>query len=452
MKPMIFPKELSGVKRISFFGLGKSNLSLLNTLPLDGIAVRIRSEKPIDEELLPKSPKIESVYIGERAFSDIDEELIVTSPSLRRERRELCEAAARGVRFTSDAELFFSQGDLRPVIGITGSDGKSTTATLVFEMLSRVKNTALIGNIGAPMYESLSTGAECFVAELSSFMLRYLKTRLECAAITSLSPNHLNWHSSLSEYKETKLSILDGAKRAVLSADSPLLPIRSAFALTGTKFDYETLKNCTKCEYYFTYRDGFIERNGERLVSADSFLRKEGYYIKNCLTALAVCEGVVPLRDRLEVISSFGGLRHRCEKFLCAGGIDFIDSSIDTSPERCRATLESVEGPVLLILGGRGKGASYAELAAAIEGKVRTVVATGEDADKIYKELGGVVSVLRAPLFHDAVSRAVALARCGDAVLLSPAATSYDAFSSFEERGREFKKIVSSLMKTENGK
>ena len=445
MMKKVLPKALSGVGSLSFFGFGKSTVSLLGALPLDGITVKLRSEKKIDKRLLPSGLKVDLILDGEAAFTDIDEDLIIASPSLRRERKELEGARAMGVKFTSDAELFFEEKDESPVIGITGSDGKSTTATLVHQMLSGVRKAALIGNVGAPMYEALTTDSECYVAELSSFMLRYAKADLECAAITSLTPNHLNWHESLDEYKETKLSILKNAKRCVLSADSPLLPLQPSFALTSAERSFDEIKNLAECEYYFTYSDGFIVKNGKKLISIGALFKRDICYIKNCLTALAVCEGIVPLEDRLAVISSFRGLAHRCERFLAAGGIDFINSSIDTTPARCKATLWSIKAPVVLILGGRGKGASYSELIPSIRGKVRTVIATGEDSPKILKELSGTVEVIPAFDFREAVLCAIATLREGDTLLLSPAATSYDAFSSFEERGELFKRIVNSL-------
>lgn len=449
MKNEAFSDILSGVSKIGFFGLGRSNLSLLKTLPLSGVEVVLRSEGKIPRSLIPLGIKPERIYEGNFAFSDIDEDILLLSPSVRRERAELEEARGRLVRFSSDAELFFERVGSRPVFGVSGSDGKSTTATLAHALLSEGRRASLIGNIGAPMLESLLDGSECFSAELSSFMLRYLSPKLRRGAITSITPNHLNWHESFSEYIETKLSVLSSADEGVASADGDMLsylPRGEYFALTSAEHSFEELKNRVKCNLYFTYDGEYIRRNGEAFLSVGDIRRREIHNIKNLMTAIALTDGFASRERILTVSREFSGLVHRAELFLTHGGVDYINSSIDTTPERTRATLTSLGRRCILILCGRGKGLSYGILAEAVAKYCSLVIITGEDSEAMLRELSGAARCEVRDDFDSAVRSAVMQAECGEAVLLSPAATSYDAFGSFEERGEKFKETVRALV------
>lgn len=212
---MKFTAEALRGKKIGFFGLGKSNLDLLQTLPLERCEIILRSEGKIDRGTLPRKLLLPKILDGERAFLDIREDVLFLSPSVRRDRRELSDAVARGVVFSSDAELFFENARA-PIYAVTGSDGKSTTATLAEKLLLKNRNALLVGNIGQPMFSSLSRNADCYVAELSSFMLSYITPKVRRAAITNITPNHLDWHSSFEEYKSVKLGIFREAEEKIL--------------------------------------------------------------------------------------------------------------------------------------------------------------------------------------------------------------------------------------------
>ena len=182
---------------VGFFGLGKSNIALLNCLPLEDRRIVLRSDVKIDLSDIPKRFKNVEIYEEKAATENINEDMIIFSPSVRRERPELQEAKSKGVRFSSDAELFFEnlQGS---ALGITGSDGKSTTSALTQPILEKAGNKSLlVGNIGRPMLASLDDECEFYVCELSSFMLQYLSPPLKRACITNITPNHLNWHKTL---------------------------------------------------------------------------------------------------------------------------------------------------------------------------------------------------------------------------------------------------------------
>ncbi|MBR5817036.1 MAG: hypothetical protein IKY62_00160, partial [Clostridia bacterium] len=201
--------------RLAFFGLGKSNLSLIRSLPLDKCKVTLRSDKALSEKDIACDVKWERILVGESSCLDIDEEIMIFSPSVRRERKSLLAAKERGVIFTSDLEIFLEE-NTRPMLAVSGSDGKSTTSTLLGLMAD---NSLLIGNIGNPMVEALGKEASLYVAELSSFMLRYANVKAKRACITNITPNHLDWHESFEEYVGTKLSLLKGSDECVINAD-----------------------------------------------------------------------------------------------------------------------------------------------------------------------------------------------------------------------------------------
>lgn len=438
-------------KKIGFFGLGKSNLSLLSTLPLSECETVLRSEKEINRAHLPKDIGFSRIFSGESAFDGLDEELLICSPSVKRDRQEFSAPRARGMLFSSDAELFFERAGEGDVIAVTGSDGKSTTTTLAASIISKSRRTSLIGNVGVPMLESLSQHSEVYCAELSSFMLTYLRPKLKRAAITNITPNHLNWHSSFDEYINVKLSILENAKQAVLSADDDILfsylKSHGAFAATSTRLGYGELKKLCKCKHYFTYEQNYLCKDGVPIVSSADLVRREEYNIKNLLCAMALADGYAEEEAVIKAAREFSGLAHRTELFLSHNGIDYVNSSIDTTPERTKNTLDALGKRVILILSGRGKGASYDVLRAPVSRYAECVVICGEDKEKMCAALSDLTPCKLAASFDEAVKMAVSLAHEGTTVILSPAATSYDSFKNFEERGKKFKSIVLNTIK-----
>ena len=430
--------------RVGFFGLGLSSNALLEYLPLKRCRVTLRSDKDINWSLIPCGARIERIFQGQSAYIDMDEDIMIFSPSVRRERPELIEAQARGCIFTSDAELFF-EGNDKPLFAITGSDGKSTTATLTSLMLSEVGiNNALIGNIGKPMFPSLSK-ADAFVAELSSFMLTYASPMATRSCITNITPNHLDWHKDFSEYKKTKISLAKSSKEFVISDD--LLEINGAFGIVSTRQDFHTLSRSYKADIYMTLEDGYILKNGKRIISTDEILRKEEYNLKNAMMAIAMTDGYASSEEIARVLRNFSGLNHRCETVLSIDGIDFYNSSIDSTPKRTAMTLESLGKQVVLILGGRSKGLDFCELVHAIRKYARLVIITGENAEEIYNSIGKEVETVIIKSFEDAIKEGVKCAKNVGALLLSPASTSYDLFRNYAERGERFKSILKEIYK-----
>ncbi len=442
----LFEKE---VKSIGFFGLGKSNLALLKELSGSDFDITLRSDRKIERALIPSGVKISAIYEGDAAFFALSEEVLVLSPSVRRERRELALAKARGVRFTSDAELFFERVD-SPVYAVSGSDGKSTTAALTHLLLGgEGGGTALCGNVGEPMTHLLFGGHSRYVTELSSFMLRYFSPNAERAALTNITPNHLDWHADFEEYVLAKLAIYKNAAEAVINLDDRIIrenihsPVYSA---VSTELDLDSAKRLISAELYYTLEDGYIKRNGEPYISADCIKRREKHNLKNFMLALSMTDGH-RAADARKVAREFGGLPHRCELVLSWRGIAFINSSIDTSPDRCATTLSSQKTPVVVILGGRGKGVPFTPIKEPLLKACRAAVVFGECRDEIIEALPKTLPYLTALSMGEAVELSVKLAKEGDTVLLSPAATSYDMYASFEERGEDFKRAVEQYCK-----
>lgn len=446
--------ELTRGRVVGFFGIGKSNLALLTMLAGTGVPVILRSDKEIQREILPEGLNLVGIFEGDAAARDIREDLLIFSPSVRRDRAEFLAAKQRGCVLTSDFEIFLRYNE-KPIFLVTGSDGKSTTTTLAASMLGA--DFPAIGNLGVPMTEALNMDARGYVIEASSFMLEYARPAARRAVLTSLSENHLDWHGSFEDYKIAKIGAIKGACEAVISADSPAIfdafsdkemyakkmhdEGKEIFAVCSQNFSEDELKRSFRAKVYYSISDGYIVRNGERIFRLSEAYRREDFNIKNYMNALALTDGFADEERRRELIRGFRGLAHRCEIFAEIGGVKFINSSIDTSPERTISTLQSLPHGLIILLGGRDKNLSFAPLAALISARGDRPIIYGEAREKIALAFDTYPHICRE-FFREAVEIAKVSARPGDTVLLSPAAASYDEFSSFEERGNSFKSLI----------
>ena len=426
-------ERIKGGLSVGFFGLGKSNSSLISTLPLDRCDVTIRSDKDICPDGLPKGARL---YTGEHAMDDIREDILFLSPSVKRDRfKEI-----QGVMLSSDYELFLSENK-KPIFAVTGSDGKSTTARLVSLLLrARGRSVSEVGNMGEPMVARLSDECDVYVAELSSFMLDAAVPVAKMAALTSLTPNHLDWHGSYENYKKTKISLLKAAEKFVISDENA--DISGAYGIVSMTRSFDELKRLYRAEVYMSCEGGYIRKNGEKLIAINDVVRSETHNIKNLMLAMAMCDGYVGKDKIRSVATSFQGLPHRCERFLSIGGIDFYDSSIDTSPARTAQTLRSLDRRCVIILGGRGKGLDYGEMKGEIEKYAHSALLVGENKDEIYSVIKDVTDCYMADDLQAAIDMGCAMAGEVGLLLLSPASASYDMFKSFEERGEIFQKLV----------
>lgn len=432
---------LKGYGKIGFFGIGCSNLSLAELLSFRQ-SVTLRSDTPIDRATLPEGLRGARIFEKEHALDQVDEDILILSPSVRRDRQGLVLAKKRGVRLSSDLELFLEHINA-PLIAVSGSDGKSTTATLVHKILSESgKRSVLTGNVGIPMYRSLHENAELYVAELSSFMLQSTAPKCERAYVTNISENHLDWHKDFEEYKSTKLSLIESADKKVINLDDPILESHafSAYATVSlSKSDGQMKKYGAPLR--ISYSSGIIQ-NGRKIVDESALVGWHSYNIQNLMGAIALSHGYSTPEGIKSAVRGFRSLAHRAECVSIKDGIKYVNSSIDTTPIRTKNTVNEIGGSIVLILGGKGKGLSYEPLTDAVRRHVRVAVITGESAEEIKEALSGYTDCRVISDFCDAVRHAKAIAKVGECVLLSPSATSHDRFKNYRERGDLFKKIV----------
>ena len=404
---------------------------------------KVSGELPFECELLS----------GENCFSPRGEDIIFVSPSVRRKRSEVARLLGSIGRVSSDAELFFELCR-RPVLAVSGSDGKSTTVKMAEAILMQVNTNALAcGNVGLPFIKGLCSSAECFVTELSSFTLEYLRPPSRRAVITNITENHLDWHGSYERYVAAKENLLKNTDEAILSPDTeaciPLIRKYKPWGIFSDRQGFrELMRSYPYAETLFTLDDGYLSKNGKPLIALSKLSRKEPHNVKNALAAIALTYGLFNTGGGIEALSRFSGLSHRMETVAVTGGVTYVDSSIDSTPERTRATLLAMPRQVTVLLGGRGKGLSYEPLIEPLLAKSGDIIIFGENRAEIYEALLKspplLTRILLAETLAEAVSIAKSRARSGDTVLLSPASTSYDAFSDFEERGNKFKEYVNS--------
>ena len=458
-------------KKAVLLGAGVSNAPLARFLSSFGAKIEIRDRKSRDEmkpETVAEFDSVGAEFItGEGYLDGIDSDFVFRSPGFRPDTEGIVNAVKSGAVLTAEMDLFTGLCPAH-LIGVTGSDGKSTTTTVIYEMLKRAVgegNAYLGGNIGFPLLDRIcSMNEDSYVScELSSFQLMTVSAPVEVAVITNITPNHLNWHTDMQEYIDAKANILKGARRAVLNF--------------GCGITRELGKKCTCPVTYFSKdpispddieeKDSLITLVGDDVVffekktgSRRVIMRRQDILIpglhncENYMAAAGAVQGIVPDGDILSVARTFGGVKHRFELVRVLDGVYFYNSSIDSSPTRTIAALSNLnDKPINVILGGSDKNLSYDPLAEAIasHGNVRSVTVTGQSAPKILASLDkyGVeergVKVTHIDPFKDAVLAAAANAKSGDAVLLSPASASFDSFPNFEVRGEFFKEIVNSL-------
>ena len=388
---------------------------------------------------------------GDKMLDDIREDVLFISPSARRDTPKLCEAMEKGVILSSDAEFFFENSDA-DIFAVTGSDGKSTTTYLTSHLLKPSYREAIAcGNFGEAMTPHVENADAAFVTELSSFQLAYLKPRSMRSVITNITENHLDWHKSFDEYIDAKRNIFALSRERVFSADCKIsreiARDYDIFAVFSAALDDNALRKITKAELYLSLSEGKILANGKPILDTRIITPPGAHTIKNFMAAIAMSYGYCTADDIESIAASFRGLPHRCELVATINGVDYYDSSIDSTPKRCIATLSMMDRPVIMILGGHSKGLGFDELVPVIADKAKFTVLCGECAGEIEDAIASSdaashIRRIKIDDFTDAVKYAKTVAECGDAVLLSPAATSYDRFKNFEERGNAFARII----------
>lgn len=454
MKNSILNK-LYSARRISLFGYGKSNRAVHSFLkkrcPSASFSLRCDGTADLSADELSE---FDAVYEGKQARCRIDEDIIFLSPTVRRDSQEIIAATQNGATLLSDIELFFALND-GDSLGITGSDGKSTTTRLTADILTSAGLAAApLGNFGRSPLTIL--GSRVFpVLELSSFQLMGIRPRLRRACITNITKNHLNWHKSFDEYIDAKLNIIRNTDEAVYDYDSEVLRTAAsgirAFAVCSSRLSHsELIKRCDTL-HTLTLCGEEMLIDGERSISLAEARRKESYNFKNYMLSTAMTLGLANEAQQSDALIGFAGLAHRCELVDEIGGVRYYNSSIDTSQKRTLSTLDSLQGEITLILTGRPKDKDIGELASAIRKRGIRVIIFGE-CTEAYKDALADADVTPVCDMYSAVATGAHMTAIGGAVLLSPSATGYDLYKSFEERGEDFCRCVIKYKELRKGK
>lgn len=438
-------------KTVSVCGIGISNLPLIDFLLSAGAEITARDMKerasfgPIADELEKKGVKL---ICGESYLDNIDDEIIFRSPGMRYDKPGFTEAVKRGAVLTSEMQVFF---DLCPCtkIGITGSDGKTTTTTLISEILKASGKTVWLGgNIGKPLLPDVDKmkPSDFAVIELSSFQLHTMTSSPEIAVVTNISPNHLDYHTDYSEYIDAKKNIYRNSEgtRLVTNAEN-CITIGMADEATGEVTLFSSKKESDICE-----RDGVIYVKDTPIIETKDIILPGRHNVENYMAAIGATYEFTSAEAVKQVATTFKGVEHRLEFVTEKNGVKYYNGSIDSTPTRTIAALSAfTESNLVVICGGYDKNLDYAPLAPALAGKAKYVILTGGCAQKIKTALtndsiftNSDTKIKECPDFEEAVLLASKCAETGDIVLLSPAAASFDRFKNFEVRGRFFKDIV----------
>jgi len=458
---------LMSKKSAVVIGLGISNVPLVRFLCKLGVSVIACDKKSTDQvscadELLASGV---SLSLGDDYLSPLKDgdHVIFRSPGIRPDIPEISDALLRGCSLSSEMELFFELCPAK-IIGITGSDGKTTTTTITYKLLeleckkSGKGNVYVGGNIGAPLLPLVDkmTSDDFAVVELSSFQLMTMKKSPEISVITNITPNHLNWHTDMQEYKDAKLNILSSeCKKLITNFDCEET---SGISSSDTDIVFFSRKTQPPSNNAVFFEDDTIfikkQSNTKEILKKSDILLPGMHNVENYMAAIAATSEFVSKETINEIAATFPGVEHRCEFVRELDGVKYYNSSIDSTPTRTAAALSSFDKKLIVIIGGRDKHLDLAPLAKTLCEKAKAVILTGESIDMVKKALDACPDYQQSNLtvaikedFEEAVKHSHHMAQSEDIVILSPAFTSFDRFNNFEERGRLFKKVVNDLDK-----
>ncbi len=447
--------ELRG-KKVLVVGLGKSGVAAAKLCAREG-AVVTGSDRRGGAELGEEAVKLASLGVrlelgGHRAQSFTGADLIVKSPGVPPSLPELVAARMAGVQTVGEVELCVPWL-ARPVVGITGTNGKSTTTALTGHLLAAAGIRAFVGgNLGTPVAQQVLYGAgvEATVLELSSYQVDDLDSfRCDVAAVLNVTPDHLARYGAMESYAASKarlFELLAPSGVAIVNADNALTaPMRARTGGRTARFGHGRREELSLFD-----EDGVVIRRApdgslERYTVGAKALRG-AHNLENAMAAIEAARVVGAAPEAIQRgLDSYPGLPHRLELVRVLDEVEWVNDSKGTNVDAVEKSLAAFAGPVHLIMGGRGKGAPYAPLRPLFERRVTRLYLIGEDAPQIEKELGELAPVERAGELATAVLLARGFARPGETVLFSPACASFDQFTSFEERGEAFRQVVQRL-------
>ena len=434
-------------------GLGKTGLSVVRYLrALDETVVVVDSRDiPPGLNILKSDFSDVELHTGKFDVSLFkNAHRIIVSPGVALAEPALVEAKKNNIEITGDIDLFAHEVKA-PVVGITGSNGKSTVTTLLASMASRAGlNAVASGNIGTPVLDSLDDAVSLYVLELSSFQLETLQNLpMKAAVVLNVSADHLDRYENLYVYAMSKQVIYENADTLVLNKDDALAgQVSGSSFRSSTRQIRFTLKQPENNEFGLCVTDEMVYLcfGEQRLIAVDELKLKGSHNLQNALAALALGYAIgLSFDDMLDALKEFKGLSHRTQVIAEINNVTWINDSKATNVGATIAALVGLPGKHVLIAGGEAKGADFSDLTEAVKQHCRAVVLFGKDAEMIRSVMPEGMIVERVEDMQSAVSVAQSLAQSGDNVLLAPACASFDMFENFEHRGDVFMRAVEAL-------
>lgn len=436
-------------RHVAVLGFGRSGRAVTELVLAEGGQVSVYDEAPVKSAVA--SPYLaRGVRFWGRFPPCFLEEVLVRSPGIRPDIPPILASLAGGASLTGETELFMERCRAT-VIGVTGSDGKTTTSALTAALLAESGRRVLCGgNNGVPLLPHAGdlNERDLAVLELSSFQLMTLQRPPAIAVVTNITPNHLNWHRDMEEYIAAKSRIFAGAGRLVTNADCPATAALAHTAhLPLTLFSGSGVFPGISAARIFIRGDSCVLQDGagECCFDCTGFHLPGRHNRENLMAALAAAAPFIDPQTVPGTLAAFHGVAHRLQYAGTVAGVAYYNSSIDTTPSRTAAALEALGKIPLVIAGGRGKGISLQPLADVLAARAKAVFLYGETAREILDALAGRVPAEAYESFDAAFAAATAAAKAGDTVLLSPGCTAFDAFRDFEARGERFLQLVAAL-------
>jgi len=456
-----FNKYLNN-RKVAIIGLGVSNTPLIDYMYSKKAEVTVfdeRDKQSISEEVLDKINKYNfKLFTGKDCLTNLKNfDIIFRSPSCLPTRKELKTEANRGAIVTTEIEMLMKMCPCK-IIGITGSDGKTTTTSLIYAILKKAGYTAYLGgNIGTPLFTKISEMKEndIVVLELSSFQLMGMDVSPNIGVITNITPNHLNIHKDYQEYIDSKKNIFKYQKEndiIVLNYDNEIT--RNCSKEANSKVVYFSSKE--KLENGFIVDDKIIKEveDGIRkhIIDTNEIILRGNHNYENVATALAATKSLVDIDTAVEAIKEFKPVEHRIEFIREINGVKWYNDSVSSSPTRTIAGLKSFDEEIILIAGGYDKNLDYTPIAKPILEKVKKLILLGQTSEKIFdavkeesEKQNKKVDIYFCESLEETVDLANKKAKPGQVVLFSPASASFDMFKNFADRGNKFKNIVNKI-------
>ncbi len=449
-------------RNVAIIGLGVSNLPLLDYLYENKAKVTVFDQREIGQipkDIMEKLKMYDfKAFFGENFLDNLKNfDIIFRSPSCLPTRKELVEEQERGAIVTTEVEMLMQMCPCK-MIGVTGSDGKTTTTSLINAILKEAGyNTFLGGNIGTPLFTKLSEikPTDILVLELSSFQLMNMKVSPDIAVITNITPNHLNIHKDYQEYIDAKKCIFKNQNEK---------------GILILNYDNEITKNCAKEAngkvIFFSGKEkldnGYIVDNGtvkrcedgirKHILDTDEVILRGEHNFENIATALAATETLVDLDTAVKAIKKFKPVEHRIEFIREINGVKWYNDSASSSPTRTISGINAFNENIVLIAGGYDKKLDYTPLAKPVIDKVTTLILIGQTAEKIYDAVKlesekehKHIDIYMCDSLEQTIDIAQKHAKRGEVVLFSPASASFDMFKDFADRGRKFKNLVNNI-------